>query len=726
MTARLMVVCFLVGGWGLVPAPLFSQVSIVPAGTITGTVFDPNRDPLPRATAYLLDPAGVDVARALTDNRGRFRFDGLAEVHYTLAVELVGFETVRQSVEPGTELELTLELAPVREQVVVTATRTRAPSGQLGANTTVLTEEVIASRQAIPLSDLLRSVAGVAVVRSGGYGTITSLFVRGGESNYNKVLLDGVPLNGPGGEFFFDNLSLENIERVEVVRGPQSALFGSDAVTSVVQLFTRRSRAETARPNFFASFESGNRDTWRGRGGFTGQAGRLDYSAQWARFFTDNREPNSTHHNTTLSGNFGLALNQTTSVRAILRGELAQTGTPGLTAFEPPDLSSHSRRRAGTASVTLRNQTTDFWEQRLTYGFNQTRQVSRDLIADKPFDFLFDSLNNQRRHQVSYQSDWRAGSLGHRAGQHILTFALEWDGERGFFGDRLDPANVANARRDNFGWVFQHQSLWGRFSLTNGVRLEDNDSFGFAAVPRASAAYFLRTSGGSLGATKLKFNFGLGIKEPTFLESFSRNPGFRGNPDLVAERSRSFDAGVEQRFWYDRGKLEVNLFHNRFRNVINFLSLGFDPAIGFQGTFINVARAKAKGAEVVLELAPRDGLRGRGTYTFLDTKSSLTERPLLRRPRHSGTLEVFWNWRRLTVNSTTLIVGPREDRNFLAPPGTTSNEGYVRWDLAWSYRTTYRVTYFGVVENLLNDDYMEALGFPALKLMFRAGARLNF
>ena len=116
MTARLMVVCFLVGGWGLIPAPLFSQDSLVPAGTITGTVFDPNRDPLPRATAYLLDPAGVDVARALTDSRGRFRFDGLAEARYTLAVELVGFETVRQSVEPGTELELTLELAPVRER----------------------------------------------------------------------------------------------------------------------------------------------------------------------------------------------------------------------------------------------------------------------------------------------------------------------------------------------------------------------------------------------------------------------------------------------------------------------------------------------------------------------------------------------------------------------------------------------------------------------------------
>ncbi len=746
MTARLMVVCFLVGWWGLVPAPLFSQVVPVPAGTITGTVFGPNRDPLPRATAYLLDPAGVDVARALTDSRGRFRFDGLAEARYTLAVELVGFETVRQSVEPGTELELTLELAPVREQVVVTATRTQAPSGQLGANTTVLTEEVIANRQAVPLSDLLRSAVGVAVVRSGGHGTITSLFVRGGESDHNKVLLDGVPLNEPGGAFNFANLSLENIERVEVVRGPQSALFGSDAVASVVQLFTRRGRAETPKPNFFAAFEGGNRDTWRGRGGLTGQAGRFDYSAQWARFSTDNREPSNFFHNTTLSGNFGLTLNQRTSLRAVLHGELGRVGTPGVTALGELDRDAYTRRRQGAGSLTLRNQTTNFWDQRLTYGFSQTRRVSRDLIMDPPFtpsfegrtapfsffDFPSDRLDNLRRHHATYQSDWRAGSLGHRAGQHILTFAFEWEGERGFFTNRLGFDPAVNARRDNFGWVIQQQALWGRFSLTNGVRVEDNETFGTKLLPRSSLAYFLRRGGSALGATKLKFNFGLGIKEPTLIDLFNPSPFSPGNPNLLPERTRSFDAGVEQRFWYDRGKLELNLFHNRFKDLIVF---AFTDPTTFTGTFFNVGRAKAKGAEVVLELAPRSGLRGRGSYTFLD--SQITEqgavfdpvfevgRPLLRRPKHSGSLELFWNWRRLTLNSTTLFVGRRPDSDF-AFLGFTSNRGYTRWDLAGSYRTTYGITYFGVVENLLNDDYMEALGFPALKLMFRAGARVEF
>ena len=693
-----------------------------PPGILGGVVLGPNNRPVPRALVRLESRDGAEIERRLSGPNGKFQFTGLSEDTYRIEVTLTGFETFTEEFRTGTKIEIVLTLAPVQEQIVVTATRTGAPTSQIGANTWVYSEEEIRGRQAATVSDLLRSMPGVAVVRTGGHGALTSLFVRGAESNHNKILLDGVPLNGPGGEFFLSNLTTENIERVEVIRGPQSALFGSDAMGDVVQLFTRRTRTETGRPNIQLSFEAGNQDTWHGVGGLAGKTGRFDYSAQWSRFFTDNREVNSTFHNTSLSGNFGYELNQTTTLRVILRGEFGQVGTPDATAFQAPDLTALSRRRAGTGAVTLHDQTRDFWEQRLTYGFNETRMVSQDLIADKLFDFLFDSLDTQKRHHLNYQSDFRAGSVGNAGGQHHLTFAFEWDGERGFFGDRLDPDSVANAKRDNIGWVFQHQALWNRFSLTTGVRFEDNDSFGFAAAPRISAAYFLRTGGGALGSTKLKGNFGLGIKEPTFVESFSRNFFFLGNPNLQEERSRSFDAGVEQRFWYDRAKLEVNLFHNRFRDLIQFQIVDFTT---FEGSFFNVQRAKAKGAEIALEVAPTNGLRTRGTYTLLDSKSSATERPLLRRPRQSGTLEVFWDWRRLSVNSTILFVGKREDSSFLAP-GQTSNPRYTRWDLGWSYRSSYRVTWFGVVENLLNDDYMEALGFPALKIMFRAGARVEF
>ncbi|MBI2956413.1 MAG: TonB-dependent receptor [Acidobacteria bacterium] len=757
MTVRL-TVCLLVSLLGFAPLQLLSQDS----DAIRGVVLDPNRDALPRVTVRLLDSGGAEVARARTDVQGRFAFTGLQRVGYTVVAELLGFKPHRVAAQTGDHLELVLRLAPVREQVVVTATRTEAPTPQLGASTSVLHQKEIEDRLAWPASDLLRALPGATVARTGGLGTQTALFVRGGESDHNKVLLDGIVLNEPGGFFDFTNLTAENLERIEVVRGPQSALFGSDAMTSVVQLFTRRGRAETPRPQFQLGFEAGNNDTWRGRGGLAGELGRFDYSLQWARLSTDNREPNNTFHNTTLSANLGAALAENTWIRLIARGELGRVGTPGQTAFGRPDSDAFLRRRDADAGFALTNQTASFWQQRLTYSFAKSRQVSRNLFADPPFvpefegrrapfpffDFPFDFLNDNRRHRLSYQSDWQLGQAGRSTGQHFLTFAFDWDREQGAFGDRLFGQVPAEAERDNFGWVAQHQVLWSRLFLTNGVRVEDNESFGTSVVPRSSVAYLARLGGSYLGSTKLKFNFGLGIKEPTLIESFSPSPFFRGNPNLAPERVRSFDVGIEQRFWQERGKLEVNAFDNRFRDLIAFQTVSFFPS--FEGSFFNVTRVKAKGAEVALELAPGWGLRGLGTYTFVDSQvvridcTPLEEvvslcgarrsdpatgvgRPLLRRPRHSGSLLIFWDWGRLSVISTTVFVGRRTDSDFsaLVPP-VTSSQGYTRWDLAWTYRASYRVSYFGVVENLLNHDYMEVVGFPALKLTFRAGARVEF
>ncbi len=751
MTARLTLCCLLF----LFSAPA-TAAQAPPTGVLSGSVVDPNRDALPRATVRLLQADGTETARVLTDSQGRFRFDGLAPATYTLSAELLGFERVTQSVPAGEAVELVLPLAPVREEVVVTATRTEAPSGQLGPSTSVLTADDIDRRQLLSVADGLRIIPGAAVARSGGLGSTTSLFVRGGESDYNKVVLDGIVLNDAGGAYDFTNLMTENFEQVEVVRGPQSALFGSDAMASVLQLFTRRGRSETPRPHILLSAEGGNNDTWRTRAGLAGEGGPFDYSAHWARLSTDNREPNNVFHNTSLSTNLGLTLGERAALRLIARGELGRVGTPGQTAFGRPDLDAHLRRRDADVALAFRHQTTSAWEQQVRYSFAQSRQLSRNLLLDPPFvpmfegriaecfdflgnfgpctffDFPGDFLNHQRRHHVGYQSDWRAGSVDRPTGQHILSFAFEWDREQGFLGDRLSPGSEVNAQRDNLGWVAQWQALWKNLFLTVGGRIEDNDSFGTSAIPRVSLAYFLRPGGTRWGATKLKANFGLGIKEPNLLESFSPGPFAFGNPDLAPERARSFDFGVEQRFWRDRGKLEVNFFDNRFRDLIAFEITSFVP---FVGTFFNVGRTRARGSEVVLELAPGAGLRGRGSYTFLNsrvTESGTVFDPvfeegnqLLRRPKHTGTVELFWDWKRLSVASTTLFVGRRTDSDF-SLLGLKESEGYTKWDLAWSYRSSYRVTYFGVVENLLNQDYMEVLGFRALKLTFRAGARLEF
>jgi vitamin B12 transporter len=313
--------------------------------------------------------------------------------------------------------------------------------------------------------------------------------------------------------------------------------------------------------------------------------------------------------------------------------------------------------------------------------------------------------------------------------------AFSWDRELGAIGDRSIGSLPTHHGLDDFGGIFQYQAIIGRFSLTNGFRVEDHSLFGQTVTPRSSIAYLLRQSNGNLGATKLKFNFGLGFKEPSLVDLFSPDPTFLGNPHLRPERNRSFDFGIEQRFWNDHAKVEVNWFDNRFRDLVEFNVVSFTPR--FTGTFINVNAAKANGAEVLLETAPIAGLKLSAQYTYLNslvTQSSTPSDPifgvgqgLLRRPRHSGSVGAIWNWRKLTASSAVTYVGRRPDSDFAAlEPPITSDPSYTRWDIAWTYRFTKKFAYTGAITNLLDRSYMEALGYPALPIQFRTGGRFTF
>ena len=720
----------------------------VSAATLRGTILDPGGAEVPGATVRLLGPQGTEVARTVTDQQGQFRFQKLSSGTYTVKASLVGFGATTAKVRSGEKVRLVLSLAPVHERVVVTATRTAAATSQLGASTSVITRRQIVDEDTPFVSNLLQSLPGVTVVRNGAPGGVTSVFVRGGDSDYNKVLLDGIPLNLAGGAFDFSTLTTSNLDRVEVVRSAESALFGSDAMTSVIQLFTRHGSTETKRPHFSFSGEGGKNSTWNGRGSVTGGYGPFDYSLEGGRFSTDNQIPNDFFHVTTLSTNLGLKLGKATTLRAIMMGNFGLAGTPGQTAFGPPIRDASFLSRTGYGAFSIHNQTSSSWDQQLTYTFSKSRQISMDLGQAPPFTPSFDGrtaaypyydyatnyLDDEWRDHVSYQSNWEGAPFGGRLGQHVDTFAFDWDGEHGFLVDRFGQDPPTRAQRNNFGYTFQDQTLWGRFSLGNGVRIEDNGSFGTVVVPRSSLAYLLRNGGGFWGATTLKFNFGLGVKEPSFLESYANTPYFVGNPNLAPERTRTLDYGVEQRFWEGRGKLELDGFDNLFRDQIAFETTNFQT---FSGTYFNIGRASAKGAETSLEIAPLKGLRVIGSYTYLDsvildsgnpfTPALQAGRWLLRRPRHSGSVQIMWDWKRINLTSTTVFVGRRQDSDFVGlEPPLLWNNGYTDTNVAWSYRSSGHITYYGVVENLLNQKYMQVLGYPALKRTYRAGISLEF
>jgi vitamin B12 transporter len=715
---------------------------------ISGVVVDPDHAAVPEATVKLFSQDGAELAHTITDQQGHFSFQQQCRSACSVEIQLTGF--VAQHVPASqAELQVQLQVAPVEEHVVVTANRTETPSVFVGSTTSVISKNEIDARQAPMVSDLLQSTPGMAVIRSGGHGATTSLFTRGGDSDYTKVLLDGIPLNEPGGAFDFGNLSAANLDRIEIVRGPQSALFGSDAMTGVVQLFSQHGESETARPQLTVNLDGGNLNTINAGANVSGQVDRLDYNVFWSRFSTNNQGLNAAFAGSTVGSNLGLNLGSGTKVRWIMRDDLSRAGTPGQSAFQPAITDAYFHRGDGYTGISLENQTARIWDQRLTYTFDRSRQRSRDLGLDPPYtpsfdgsrapfaflDFPNDFVNDTRRHQLDYQSNIVLGSGTRDWGQHIITLGFSAEKEIGAIGDRLSvPASTTHRGLHDFGGVFQYRAIVGRLSLTNGFRVDDHSLFGRTVNPRSSIAYLLRQGGGNFGATKLKFNFGLGFKEPSLVDLFSPDHEFLGNPRLRPERNRSFDFGVEQRIWNDRAKVEINWFDNRFRDLVEFETTSF---VTFDGTFFNVNAAKANGAEIIVETTPVAGLRITASYTYLNTLITQSSTPtdsifgvgqgLLRRPRHSGSLGAIWKWRKLTASSNLIYVGRRVDSDFegLEPP-LTSDLPYTRLDLAGSYGFSKHFDYLGTITNVLNRNYMEVLGFPALPIEFRTGGRFTF
>ena len=716
---------------------------------LRGRVVDTTGAPIARVPVALIGADNATITTTLTDAAGAFVFDRACAGCRAHAA-LTGFAAAGAPIANGVEATLTLAPAPVRESVVVTATRDAAPSSQIGASVTVFDAAALERRGDALVGDILRQAPGAAVVQNGGQGNVTSLFVRGGENSYTKVLLDGIPLNEPGGTFNFGGLSAGHLDRIEFVRGAQSALFGSDAMAGVVHLVTARGRSGVNgrhRPAVAAEIGGGGYGTLRGSATVSGGTSRWDYSLHGGRYQTDNRAANNAFDATTLSLSAGGALTGTVALRVVGRYEHGRAGAPGQTAFGRPDLDASFSQSHLVGGASLEHQVTPALRQRLTYALATSEQRSTNLQFDAPYtpsyqgrtapfefyDFTYDTGSRFRRHQAGYQADLRLTHAGPLAGAEFLTLAMEWDGERGTLTDHLAGTSTSPGR-DNAGLTLQHQHVSRWVALTTGVRVEHNAAFGTAVVPRVSAALFLRTGGGRLGATTFKANAGRGVKEPTLRQSFSLSPFDLGNPALEAERSRALDAGIEQRLFRDRVSVEATWFDNRFEQQISTRTVSFSP---YLAQYFNVGQTRARGAELIAEVAPTDDLHLSGSYTFTDSaivraSSEFSDvlaagRWALRRPRHAGHVQAVWNRGRWSVDVAGAFQGQRSDSDFSALiPAMTAADGYALWRAQAQLRVTPRAIAYVRVDNLTDVDYMEPLGYPAWRRTVHAGLRLRF
>jgi outer membrane cobalamin receptor len=708
-----------------------------PTGSLAGVVRTSDGLPLPGVAVVLAGQGGE--RRVTTGPDGSYRATALAPDSYTLHVDAPGLalrDAAGVSVGASeTRHDLVLVPEPVRERVVVSATRGEATLSSLGVSADVLDRQRIDDRAAASLLPLLQDLAGVATARAGQAGQQGSVFVRGGESRFARVMVDGVAVNQPGGAYDFGTALPFELERVEVVRGAASSLYGTDALAGVVSLQTRRAAAGDA-PSLRAEGEGGSFDWQRWLGATSGARGAFDWNLGAQRLTTDNETPNSRFEQTAAALSAGVTLDARTSARAVVRFDDSTVGTPGPTAFGPPDADASFERQDLVLSATLRRAQARF-SQQLSLGYSTTDQLSLNPVDSGCYtpewqgqqgafpmcDFPNPSgfQNQTDRLTGGYQADL---SLGTR---HLLTAGAELEHETGDLGNRSE--DLLRPERTNFGVYAQDRVLLGtRAYLTLGARVEHNGSYGTHVVPRAALAVRVREGE---DATTLRTSAGMGIKEPSFLESYGESFFAKGNPDLDPERSRTFDLGVEQRLFASRLRASLTYFHNDYEDQIAYSVVDFDT---FEGTYVNLAHTRAQGIEVSLEARPVPQLALSGQYTRLDGEilESPSDfdpvyavgQPLLRRPKRQGSLGAQLSFPRWSAGVTLALVGELADSDFVGL-GLMTNPGYARLDARLRVRLVGALEAFVIGDNLLDEEYQEALGYPALGRAVRGGLRLR-
>jgi outer membrane cobalamin receptor len=719
-------------------------------------VADPNSAAVSGAQVSVF-PADTSTPVAVLDTsaEGIVSFTGLADGHYRVQVLAPGFAPLTPDVtlpQPET-FTVKLDMAVASEIVVVTATRTPVPEQESGASVSTLENSQLQLMQPVAASDAIRFLPGAVVNTVGQRGGQSSLFVRGGDSRYNKVIVDGVPVNDPGGIFDFGTVPLAGADRIEFLRGAQSTLYGSDAMTSVVQVFTQPGSTETPELRFGA--DGGNFSTAHGYLSVAGAADRFDNHLFGDQFNTKGSGINDAYSNSLQGLNVGARLSDRATLRLRVRHFNSRSGVQGEWNFNgqpllPPDTDARARQNNLLASAELVLVSSAHWQHRATAFEYNHRTLNEDTLPDRGCDVtifnftdcFFRDLAHINRAGLNYQGDyiprdWAQTTLGY-----------EFEDENGFFNTAFTSTDINNnpiiatqfthGLRLNHALFAQQRITRGRFSLVGGLRYVHNQSFGDRAVPRIALTFLAVRGGSRFSGTRLRFAYSQGIKEPRFEESFGISGVFPSdpNPNLKPEENRAFETGFEQRLFGGKYAFSALYFNNHFRNQIEFTTNPVD----FNGQYVNVNRSMSHGAEVQFQgrLTKRVSLNTAYNYTStqileapLCTPQNFCDpllaagQPLIRRPRHSGSLLLSYLGTRWGANLGGSFIGRRPDSDFLGL-GITHAAGYARVDLGGWYAVTRHITGYANVENALDKRYEEVVGYPALGINLRAGLRFRF
>jgi vitamin B12 transporter len=653
---------------GLVLSPLsFAQNAI----SIHGTVQDPLGAVISGAQVELLQKQ-QSIASAKTDGQGNYTLQTPAADRYQLRVSADSFKTtVTDSayISSAGERRIDVTLSPggLAQEITVTSSGTPIPEAQVGAAVSVLNKSEFPG--AIDVQQPMRLVTGLQMAQTGQLGGTSSLFIRGGNSDANKVLIDGLPAGFVGGFTEFATLPAAGVDEIEVLRSPNSALYGSDALAGVVSLTT--AYGTTPLPLITYAADGGNFGTYHQEGSVGGAFRQFDYFSDISSIYTRGNLPRDAFHGTTYAGNFGWTPLANTSLRLTIRHVDNSVDLPNaIELYGIPDSEAQTDNDT-YIGLTLENQTTERWHNLLRYGRVRLKELFTDYAPTGiPFDcfgvgatscylgepvtiqgangfsvsgqaiFQFtgtypsESLSTTNRDFLYAQSDYRINA-------HTLgLFGFKYENERGL-NFSTGFSNFAT-KRGNYSYTMQIAGdFWNRLYYNLGSGVENNALFGVKATPRASLAYYLmRPSNSSFfSGTKVRASYGTGIKEPSIaqqssslfnlLESSGQTQLIQqfGIQPVGAQQSKTYDGGIDQQFGNGKGRASISYFHNEFTDVVEFVpqqglqDFGVPMAVAAQaqfGAYINSQDFRSMGAETEIEYKITNNLMARGGYTYLD------------------------------------------------------------------------------------------------------------
>lgn len=783
--------------------------SVSYAATVRGTVRDPLNHPVVGATVELLRDREV-VASSSTKENGSYELNVSDGGRFLVRVLQSDFASYASqdffiSADSSVVRNVSLALNSESQSVSVTATGLPTPIAQVSAAVHVITFDDL-NQRAFVAPDL-RLEPGVNVVQAGQNGAATTMFVRGANSDSNKVLIDGAPANDVGGVFDLGLLSPTGIESVEIHRGPDSVLYGSDALGSVISVQTKR--GHTSVPVLNYSGDAGNFHTWRNEAELSGTHLTDDYYVGFSHFDSSNALPNDRFHLSTVAANVGHAVSSATQLRGTVRHTVSASGIPNAHDFY--GISANEKQADQQTAITafVENTFRDNWHNVVRYYANRKRQQDIQFApAGEPitvvtpyFSYLayfgktvtirgangytatgrasinYDQIypanrfTATNRDGVQWQSDYRFG-------QHLSALAgFRYEDER---GSNINTAYSTNQKieRRNYDYSLQLQGdIRSRLFYTLGGAVQKNYLFGTEGTPRIGLAWypFNPNTHGLLSGTKLHFNFSKGVQEPNLVAQFGQLSNYLTNtPNVGAQRVRTYEGGVDQNLLGRSLVVRLNYFHNQFGRQIEYVysqdllnNLNVVLPTGIYGAYINSLDFKAQGIEAEAEWRPDTHFSVRSGYTYLDAvvqrsyasdvTAALggfpTENPNLpgiaigassplrgarpfRRPPHTAYVVGAYARRRWSVavksafvsradDSTFLSYADLHDDNTMLLPNHNLDFAYQRVDVDVRWNVTHNVALFTQLNNLLGQQHMGPIGYPALPFNFRTGLKLR-